>query len=176
MLRYRDGDAGAFETLYRRHRGALHRYFLRQCGERTVAEELYQEVWMRVVGARARYRVEARFTTWLYTLAHHRLVDHYRARGRAPQFDSIDDDSGEPLADASAPAPDRIADARRQTERLLELVGALPAVQREAWLMREESGLGLDEIGQATGVGRETVKSRLRYATARLRRGMGLDS
>lgn len=172
MLRYCDGDAGAFETLYRRHRGALYRYFLRQCGEPAVAEELFQDVWLRVIGARRRYRVTARFTTWLYTLAHHRLVDHHRARGRSPL-----EADGEALASVPDPAPDleRTLDERRLATRLLELVAALPREQREAWLLREEAGLGLAAIAEATGVGRETVKSRLRYATGRLRRGLGIE-
>jgi len=81
MLAYQGGDAGAFETLYARHRGALFRFMLRSIKERGTAEELFQEVWMRVIEARVRYAPQARFTTWLYTIAHHRMVDHWRRRG-----------------------------------------------------------------------------------------------
>jgi RNA polymerase sigma-70 factor (ECF subfamily) len=69
MLAYRQGDAGAFEALYARHKGPVYRFVLRAVKERALAEELYQEIWMRVIEARARYAVQAKFTTWLYTIA-----------------------------------------------------------------------------------------------------------
>ena len=89
MLAYREGDAGAFEELYRRHKGGLFRFVLRSVRERAVAEELYQEIWMRAIEARGRYEVQAKFTTWLYTIAHNRLVDHWRKKGL--QVVSLDD-------------------------------------------------------------------------------------
>ncbi|NBR29496.1 MAG: sigma-70 family RNA polymerase sigma factor, partial [Betaproteobacteria bacterium] len=92
MERYRDGDAGAFDLLYARHKGAVYRYMLRQCGDRGVAEELYQDVWMNLIRARAGYAVTAKFTTWLYRLAHNRLIDHYRSRsGGVPVSYDADD-------------------------------------------------------------------------------------
>jgi len=177
MLNYADGDAAAFEILYGRHKSRLYRYLLRQCGVRATADELFQDVWTRVIAARSGYRVSARFTTWLYTIAHHRLIDHYRRHGRLPSsYEDLPDAHPDQTPSGAASDPARGADARRQVERLLELLAALPAAQREAWLLREESGLGLDQIAAATGVKRETAKSRLRYAGARLRAGLGLDS
>lgn len=174
MLRYRDGDAQAFARLYARHKGPLYRYFLRQCGMPAVAEELFQDIWLKLVAARAGYTVQARFTTYLYRLAHNRLIDHYRASRRGLPV-SYADDCPE-WAEVPAPLeaqPDVQEDQRRQAERLLALLAELPEAQREAFLLREEAGLSLDEIAQTTGTGRETVKSRLRYALARLRRGLG---
>ncbi|HET7730892.1 MAG TPA: sigma-70 family RNA polymerase sigma factor, partial [Usitatibacter sp.] len=81
MLAYAGGDAAAFEALYARHKGALYRFVLRSVKARGEAEELFQDIWMRVIDARARYAPQAKFTTWLYTIAHNRLVDHWRARG-----------------------------------------------------------------------------------------------
>ncbi|MGH8709213.1 MAG: sigma-70 family RNA polymerase sigma factor, partial [Burkholderiales bacterium] len=81
MLAYGEGDAGAFDTLYARHKGPLYRFVSRSLRDRGVAEELYQEIWMRVIEARGRYTVQAKFTTWLYTIAHNRLRDHWRKRG-----------------------------------------------------------------------------------------------
>src|SRR6202007_1397730 len=83
MLAYRDGNAAAFETLYTRHRARLYRFVLRSVKSRAVGEELFQEIWMRVIEARARYTPQARFTTWLYTIAHNLLVDHWRKKGLA---------------------------------------------------------------------------------------------
>src|SRR3990167_7285346 len=106
MTAYRDGDAGAFERLYRCHKGALFRFVLRGVSERPVAEELFQEIWMRVIEARERYVPEARFTTWLYTIAHHRLVDHWR-RG-APALVALDEDPpGDPAQDPGRQARGR---------------------------------------------------------------------
>ncbi len=173
MLRYRDGDAAAFAPRYPRHKGALYRYLLRQCGQSALAEELFQDVWLKLIAARAGYTVQARFATYLYRLAHNRLIDHYRASRRGLPL-SYAEDCPE-WAETPAPAenqPEAQDDRRRQAERLLELLAELPEAQREAVLLKEEAGLSLEEIAQATGTGRETVKSRLRYAMARLRQGL----
>ena len=95
MNRYRDGDAHAFEVLYTRHKGPLYRYLLRQCGAAALAEELFQDVWMKLIRARERYETRAKFTTYLYHLAHNRLIDHYRrAKAGVPisyaPFDRVD--------------------------------------------------------------------------------------
>ena len=167
MVAYRQGDARAFETLYARHKGPLYRFVLRSVRERGVAEELYQEIWMRIIEARSRYTVQAKFTTWLYTIAHHRLADHWRRRG----LQLVD------LADHDPPAPAAYEPARRvegreSLARLALALAALPAVQREAFLMHEEGGMSVAEIAAATGVGEEAAKSRLRYALAKLREAL----
>jgi len=175
MERYRDGDAQAFELLYARHKGPVYRYLLRQCGA-ALAEELFQDVWMKLIQARRRYEVRAKFTTWLYTLAHHRVIDHYRrqASGLPMSYDEDPDDDPqiEQVADSDARQPDNEFERRRQAQQLLDLLETLPEAQREAFLLREEGGLSIGEIAQATGVAAETAKSRLRYALARLRRGL----
>lgn len=175
MSRYRDGDAQAFEQLYRRHKGPVYRYLLRQCGVPAVAEELFQDVWLNLIRARGRYEVRARFTTWLYRLAHNRLIDHYRRQASGVPL-SYDDDPDDPLieqlADRAQHQPDNEFELRRQAGQLLALLAGLPEAQREVFLLREESGLSLEDIAVATGVSVETAKSRLRYALAKLRAGM----
>lgn len=169
MLRYGAGDAEAFETLYRRHRGPLYRFLLRQANDAATAEELFQDVWMRVIDYRERYEPRARFSSWIYAIAHNRLMDLYRARGKASFL--AGEESGEALE--SLPADDIPADAlldrRRAAERLLAALAELPEAQREAFLLQQEGDLSVEEIGAATGVSRETAKSRLRYAVAKLR-------
>jgi RNA polymerase sigma-70 factor (ECF subfamily) len=172
MLRYRDGDAGAFEVLYGRHRGPLFRYFLRQWRDRAGAEEMFQDVWTGVIRSRARYRPAAKFTTWLYRMAHNRLVDEYRRRGGREPLSLDDPEGGTPEPPAAAD-PAQEAENREQAARLLAALAALPEAQREAFLLHEEGGLTLEEIAAATGVGFETAKSRLRYAVARLRQALG---
>lgn len=174
MLLYRDGEAGAFDALYARHKGGVYRYLLRQCRDAAAAEELFQDVWMNLIRARSGYTVQAKFTTYLYHLAHNRLIDHYRKHGRADvaSFEEAGDEALEALPDErERPAADAL-DAKRQSARLLELVAALPEAQREAFLLQQEGDMSVEEIAQATGVTRETAKSRLRYAMARLRQGM----
>jgi RNA polymerase sigma factor (sigma-70 family) len=163
MLAYGKGDAGAFETLYKRHRGALYRFVLRAIKQRSSAEELFQEVWIRVIEARSRYAPQARFTTWLYTIAHNMLVDHWRKKGLT--LVQLDD---EPSV-AAPDNPARQAEARQSLARLMHALEALPAAQREAFLLHEEGGLNVAEIAAVTGAGEEAAKSRLRYAMAKLK-------
>jgi len=173
MLACRDGEGAAFEALYARWRAPLYRYFLRQCGHAGQADELFQDVFMRVIGAAAGYEPTARFTTWLFRIAHNRLVDHWRKMGREP-VDPLasggDGDDGEfdPPAPEDA-APERQAERKHLAEALVTALNELPDAQREAFLLAEEGGLTLEEIASISGVGRETIKSRLRYATAKLR-------
>ena len=169
MLRYAGGDLAAFQELYERHRGGLYRYFLRQ-GNQSVAEELFQDVWMRVVQSRKRYRPKAAFKTWLYTLARNRQFDHWRSSGlrSAHNAGSGGDSPGMTLPDAN-PGPQRLVDLRDCLEQLLQLVSGLPNVQRQTFLLRHEAGMSLAEIAETMSTGAETAKSRLRYAMDRLR-------
>jgi RNA polymerase sigma factor (sigma-70 family) len=164
MLAYQAGEAAAFDRLYRRHKDALFRFLLRSANDRTIAEEVFQDVWMNIVRARKSYRPTARFSTYLYQIAHNRLVDVWRRQ--RPQVELSDD------LPTDTPGPEHIAIYHDVSRRLLELIGTLPQEQREAVLLHEERGLSLNEIATVTGVGRETIKSRLRYALEKLRRGM----
>ncbi len=170
MLAYRDGDAAAFEALYGRWRGPLYRYLAHQVAGQ--ADELFQDVWMRVVRAREHYEVTARFATWLFRIAHNRLMDHYRARGRN-RVDLYDDpeDVDEPAA-PEQDTPPAMLERHQAAQHILAALATLPEPQREAFLLAEESGMSLEEIAATTGVGRETAKSRLRYALNRLRQAL----
>ena len=169
MLAYREGDVGAFERLYKRHKGAVFRFVLRSVRDRAIAEELYQEIWMRAIEARGRYEVQAKFTTWLYTIAHNRLVDHWRKRGLT--LVSLDQDEAgqaEPAAGADY-EPHRQLEAKQSLARFSRALEALPPAQREAYLLHEEAGMSVAEIAHATGAGEEAAKSRLRYALSKLK-------
>ena len=172
MLAYRDGNAGAFDALYRRHKGPLYRYLVRQCRDSAAAEELFQDVWTNLIRARERYTVTARFTTYLYGVAHNRLIDHYRRRMPAALVSFDDEDEGLELPGPRQAEPHVSYQAKAEAARLLALVEALPDAQREAFVLQHEAGMSIEEIAEATGVARETAKSRLRYAMAKLREGM----
>jgi RNA polymerase sigma-70 factor (ECF subfamily) len=175
MLAYARGEAGAFETLYARHKGPVLRFVLRSVKTHGEADEIFQDVWMRVIEARARYAPQAKFTTWLYTIAHHRLVDHWRSRGLA--LVSLDDEDRGVPEPAAPPGtePHRNAEARQTIERLAAALAALPLAQREAFLLHHEGGLGIAQIAAATGASEEAAKSRLRYAMTKLREAIGDD-
>jgi len=172
MQAFAAGDAGAFETLYDRHQLAVWRYVQRSVHDAALADELVQDVWFSLVRQAPRYEPRARFRTWLFTLAHHRLVDHFRTHHPSLSLDATTDD-GASLADALAAdsgfSPLRQLQSREQAQALLDALAALPATQREAFLLQAEGALTVTEIARTTGVPPETAKSRLRYARASLR-------
>ncbi|UNK43869.1 RNA polymerase sigma factor [Luteimonas sp. S4-F44] len=167
MLAWTAGDVAAFETLYRRHRDKLYRFLVRQVRNPALAEEIFQDVWQRVIAAREGWRPDALFATWLYRIAHNRLADHWRAAQHRPPPPEDADLRTARIVDPDD--PERQLSQFEQRRGLQLALDALPDEQREVVLLRLEHELTLEEIGQITGVGRETVKSRLRYAMDKLR-------
>jgi RNA polymerase sigma-70 factor (ECF subfamily) len=174
MLRFGRGDGTAFEALYRRHEGRVFRYLLRNVRNEASANDLLQEVWFAVARGADRYQPTAKFTTWLFTIAHHRMVDAIRANRPTETLEMNADCSDETARDnfpAADPGtePMNVLLARDQASALLQAVEQLPPEQRAAFLLQAEAELSVEEIATATGTGFETVKSRLRYARAKLR-------
>lgn len=176
MRDYGRGDARAFETLYARHKAATYRYFLRHAaGNAATAAELHQDLWLKVIRARERYVERSKFSTWLYTLARHRMVDHWRSRNGVT-LASLEDEATaaqaeeviSTLRDASGDPQDAAIDAQTRS-RLVAALSGVPKLQRDAFLLHIEAGLSLEEIASLTAATGETVKSRLRYAYRRLR-------
>lgn len=165
MLRYRDGDVAAFETLYRRHKDALYRYLLRLCRHRASAEDIFQEVWGKIIKSRDNYRPTAKFTTFLYHVAHNCFIDHVRRNKRHADTADIEPDTQPDGADC----PETLVEKSLARRRLDIALKSLPDEQRDVFLLYEEAGLSLEEIAAITGCKRETAKSRLRYAVGKLR-------
>jgi RNA polymerase sigma-70 factor (ECF subfamily) len=173
MQAYAQGEVAAFAALYDRHAQRLWRYLYRHVGNSAVADDLLQDVWLAVVGQAARYEVRARLTTWLFTLAHNRMVDYCRTHKAHASLDEPDDEGhvwAENLCAPSGYGPVRQIESREQAQRLLAALDALPLPQREAFVLQAETGMSVADIAEVTGVGLETAKSRLRYARAALRR------
>jgi RNA polymerase sigma factor (sigma-70 family) len=186
MRAYAAGDATAFERLYARHQAGLYRFVRRLLGPSLAAQadEVFQDTWLRVVHARAQWQPQgAAFRTWLFTLAHHRVIDLWRRSGREVPLDADDEAApwepdGVPWQHWPAPADtaphgDELAFWRRAGERLLQCLDELPLAQRSAFLLHHDDGLALAEVAVALEVGAETAKTRLRYAMVKLRTCMG---
>jgi len=177
MLAYQNGNGSAFDLLYQRHKAPLYRYFLRQSVDQASAEELYQEVWLSLIRASSRYQVTAKFTTYLYHLAHNKLIDHYRKNKKfknSYQQPSAQDGADEidKLPAGESDEPDYQLQAQLLLDRLKSILEDLPAAQREAFLLKEEGGLSVAEIAEVCQVNTETAKSRIRYAVARIKQGL----
>ncbi len=165
MLRYQDGDTAAFEVLYRRHNDSLYRYLLHLSLNHATAEDLFQEAWGKIIKARKNYRPTARFSTYLFRVAHNCFIDYVRRNKRHTAEIDIDPD----LSPTTDDAPDHQTEKRLFRERLNRSLASLPEEQRDVFLLHEEAGLSIDDIAKVTGVNRETTKSRLRYAMRKLK-------
>lgn len=170
MQAWAGGDLPAFQSLYERHRRRLHGFLLRQLHDPSLAEDLFQDIWQRVIAARMSWEPEASFTTWLFRIAHNRLNDHWRAARHRPAAPTDADERV--LAVTDGHTPETRLSHREQACRVQQALAALPVDQREVLHLRLEQELSLEDIARITGVGRETVKSRLRYAMDKLRAGL----
>lgn len=170
MLRYRDGDVRAFDQLYARHKAPLYRYLRRVCCDTEVANDVFQEVWGKVIASRERYEPRAQFNTFLFRIAHNCAMDHFRRTGRMPANQVADvDELAEVLPANDVDEPEARASEAQVKAAFKQALDALPQEQRDVFVLYEESGLSLEEIGRVTGVAMETAKSRLRYALTKLR-------
>ncbi len=178
MVRYQRGDRDAFTELVRRHHRPLYNFVLRQLRHPTVAEEITQDVFLRVVQKASEFKHEARFCTWTYAIARNLCIDQLR-RAQHRKHPSLDQplgpgDDTRSLGDVVAdPKPqgnaERGASAAQIRVLLIQAVETLPDDQREVYLLREVANLSFKEIAEVTGTPENTVKSRMRYALERLR-------
>lgn len=175
MLRYAAGNLQAFNLLYERHAMGVWRYVLRSVRMQAVADDVLQDVWFALARQAPHYQPTAKFKTWLFTLAHNRLVDYFRT---AKQHVSLDEDGDaehdsvalvQTLAANSGYGPLRRLETKEQAQALLDAIEQLPFTQREAFMLQAEAGMDVQEIAETTGVSFETAKSRLRYARSRLK-------
>ncbi len=178
MLRFASGDADAFERLYERHGLRVWRYLLRHVRDASLADDLLQDVWFAVARQAQQYRPTARFTTWVFTMAHHRVVDHWRTVKPHLPLDAGHNDLvgdgapslAETLTADSGFGPFRQLQSQELAAALLKAIGQLPHEQKAAFLLQAEAGMSVQEIALTTGVALETARSRLRYARQGLRR------
>jgi RNA polymerase sigma-70 factor (ECF subfamily) len=183
MKRYANGDFAAFETLYKRNKGGVYRYLLRQLKQQNLAEELFQEVWSAVIDSASNYQQSAKFTTWLYRIARNKVIDQHRHLkvvstviadyDQVEIEDSSQDDQGrnDPPNSTSVQndTPQQAHERAIQAKAIAQCLEKLPKHQLDSFLLREESGLSLNDIAQILDVGLEAAKSRLKTAYKNLR-------
>jgi RNA polymerase sigma-70 factor (ECF subfamily) len=160
MLAYAGGDVAAFDVLYQKHKGALYRYVVRQVSDLELAHDLYQECWSRIIKAADSYTQDAKWTTWAYRIAHNLVVDHYRA------FKPLE---GEVELESALYSPARVYDQQALAKQLSHCMSKLPAVQREVFILSQETDLTLQMVSQVVASSHESVKTRLRYARSGLK-------
>jgi len=178
MTRYQRGDVSAFAVLVERHQTPLYNFVLRQVRGGPAAEDIVQEVFVRVIEKAGSFKHEARFTTWVYTIARNLCIDHmrkaaYRRHASLDQPEGSDDKEGAALAERVADlhpraSTERTAASNEIRKRVVEAVEALPDEQKEVFLLREVASLSFQQIAEVTEAPENTVKSRMRYALERL--------
>jgi RNA polymerase sigma-70 factor (ECF subfamily) len=169
MLRFQRGDIGAFAQLVQRHKTPLYNFVLRYVHSSSVAEDLLQDVLLKVVQSSSEFKHEARFSTWVYTIARNLCIDHFRKMS-VRHHDSLDDaPEGARCRDPGLGGDvERGAQSRELRNHIVAAVEALPDDQREVFLLREIANLPFKEIAVITDTPENTVKSRMRYALERL--------
>lgn len=171
MLQYQQGEQAAFEALYRRYKNVLYRYFLKHCSDREQSEELYQEVWIKLINSTARYTPKAKFKSYIFTIAHNTLIDFYRKvkPGQTIEFEDAEITEDFTNNPATLALPEDEFTLKQKTNLFMQALEELPADQKEAAILHFEQGMSVQEIAEITKVKTETAKSRLRYAKNKLK-------
>jgi RNA polymerase sigma-70 factor (ECF subfamily) len=176
MVMYQKGEVRAFEVLLARHRRPVFNFILRFIGDRETAEDLLQEAFMRVIKGAEAYKRQAKFTTWLYTIARNLCVDQTRRRKHrkhasldAPMAEGDDSGTLMDVIPGNEMASDRQTVNKQLHERMQRAIASLSEEQREVFLMREFLDMPFKQIADVVNVPENSVKSRMRYALEKLR-------
>jgi RNA polymerase sigma-70 factor (ECF subfamily) len=180
MTRYQSGDRAAFAQLVKRHKTPVYNFILRQIRNGAVAEDITQDVFVRVVQNASEFRHSARFSTWVYTIARNLCIDHLRkmALRRHPSLDQpAQAEDGPTLGERTrdehhGASVDRVAIGRQLSAHIQRAVEDLPEDQREVFLLREVGNVPFKDIADMIGVSENTIKSRMRYALERLQKAL----
>lgn len=175
LAAYAAGDADAFAALLTRYRRPIFNFILRTVRNPVVAEDLTQDVFIRILQRAGDFKGSSKFTTWMYTIARNICIDHGRRmshrRHRSLDATAPGVEGGAPLVERVAseqPGVDRAAASKGLQAEIALAVEELPEDQREVFLLRQVQGMRFREIAEVIGVPENTVKSRMRYALERL--------
>ncbi len=174
LARYVGGDADAFTELVGLYEEKLFAFIARYTQDAHMAEDVFQQVFIKVAINAATFDGRASFSTWLYRIARNQAIDELRKRRRHPTLGGEDCDPAEMLADPGNAAPLDKMTRDEQAAKMRQALSELPEPQREAFLLKEEADMDFEQIGAIMNCGRETAKSRFRLAVAKLREAFGL--
>lgn len=166
LTAYRHGDMAAFDQLYARYRQSLYLFLLRRGHSESIAEDIFHDCWIRVIDKASDFDGE-HFRAWLYTIARNLSTDYFR-KAQLRVAEVLDDDY---------PEQAHLSTERQQLaidciELIKTSLGQLSMEQRDVFLLKQEAGLSLQQIADMMAVGRETIKSRIRYAMNQLKQLM----
>lgn len=174
MRAFAAGERRGFEVLFERHRRAVHAFLLHQTSSPALAEDLFQEVFLRVVRARESFRHGDDVRAWLFTIARNVTIDERRRRGRIRPDQPLDEATTSARPESAD--PHRRAESREFGAQVVAALRDLPAEQREVFLLRERGGLPFETIAHMTQTKLHTVKSRMRYALSGLRERLAAEA
>ncbi len=178
MLRYAQGDCEAFEELFSRHKQSVYAFIKQFMANMNLADDLFQEVFIKIIRNRTRYRPKAKFTTWLFSITRSVCIDAIRKQGTAnvislfPEFDNNDSFSSILNIGSHEKSPREMMVHTETSEAVIDIIQSLPEKQREVLLLREKTNLTFEEIGKVIDCSANTAKSRMHYALLSLKTGL----
>lgn len=167
--RFLDGDDAAFSTLVERYEEKLFAFITRMIGDSHLAEDVFQQVFVKVAKNAAAYDGRASFSTWLFRIARNSALDELRRRSRRQEELRPGERDMESVADRKMETPLERMTREELGHAINRALWQIPEEQRETFLLKEEGELDFGEIGLILGCGRETAKSRFRLAVGKLR-------
>jgi RNA polymerase sigma-70 factor (ECF subfamily) len=168
----RRGDARAFDAVYERYRGRVHGFLLRLSGRRDVAEDLFQETFLKLARNAPKLQEDTDLAAWLFTVARNAWVSHRRwSMLDLSRLVAIEDDA---LPAGRVPDPDARVDAVRDVERLERALAALPAASREVLLLVGIEGFDQEQAAAMLGITYEALRQRLSRARSQLARRLAM--
>ncbi|HSL19964.1 MAG TPA: sigma-70 family RNA polymerase sigma factor [Vicinamibacterales bacterium] len=169
VARAAGGDRAAFVTLVERHRAMVYRVAFQYAGNHQDADDIAQDVFIKVLRSLGHFRQDAQFTSWLYRIAMNACIDHSRRRTPSVSLDGAGDDERVPEVAADEPGPEQQTYATELRRAVEAAVDKLPPQQRIIFTMRHFEGMKLLDIAGALGIAEGTVKRQLHSAVHRLR-------
>lgn len=166
------GDSGALENLVKRYKQPLFSWFVGMTGNRSDAEDLFQELWFRVIRNAARFN-DVSFKAWLWKIARNLLIDFRRKKKPDLSLDAVEEDDSQPLLDqlvAKDMGPGEAVEAADRCARVMRAVETLPCVQREVFLMRVQGDLSFSEIAKTLNIPLNTALGRMHDAMVKLKK------
>ncbi|MBN1573776.1 MAG: RNA polymerase sigma factor [Deltaproteobacteria bacterium] len=163
-----EGDKSAFDVIVKRHQSGLINYFLRYSGNLDTAAELAQEVFLKIYKARDRYKPEAKFTTYLFRVAHNLAINELIAKKR-PDTRSLDNEDGVDPPDYEGIDPETETMAAETSQTIREALLRLNPAERSVIILKYTQGISYAEISKTTGRSVAGVESLLIRAKAKLK-------